>query len=52
MKKMYKKSILGIVVLSATASLSGCGSNNIPIEPVNAKTLEFLNKQNYLFFQK
>lgn len=40
MKKMYKKSILSVALLSATALLTGCGSNNIPIEPVNAKTLE------------
>jgi hypothetical protein len=43
MKEMYKKSILGVALLSATALLTGCGSNNIPMEPVNAKTLE-LNK--------
>ncbi|AXX93983.1 hypothetical protein [Arcobacter ellisii] len=43
MKKMYTKSILGVALLSATALLTGCGSNNIPMEPVNAKTLE-LNK--------
>ena len=40
MNKMYKKSILGVALLSATALLIGCGSNNIPMKPVNAKTLE------------
>lgn len=40
MNKMYKKSILGVSLLASTVLFTGCGSNNIPIEPVNAKTLE------------
>ena len=36
----FSKSVLGVSLLTASILFTGCGSNNIPMEPVNAKTLE------------
>lgn len=41
--KKINKSILGIALFSATVLFTGCGSNNISLEPVNAKSLD-INK--------
>ena len=43
MKINIKKSVFGISLLCASILLTGCSSINIPIEPVNAKTLD-INK--------